>query len=218
MVRRRLLKIGFHLLYHQMAWSYDLVAWLVSLGQWAAWRRLALRFTQPGLVLELAHGTGGLFLDMVERGYQPVGIDLSPYMSRLARQRLRRRNLPAYLSRARAQQLPLQSGSFTNVIATFPTPYIFESETLAEIYRVLTPPDSLKGTPAGRLIIVMEGQVLGPQPIRGFIDWLYTITDQRDFSLSKPVADFKRHNFLAHWEVVDHEGVKAKLIIAEKVV
>ena len=218
MLSRRLLKIGFHLLYHQMAWSYDLVAWFVSLGQWAAWRRLALRFTQPGPLLELAHGTGGLFLDMVERGYEPVGIDLSPYMSRLAGQRLRRRNLPSYLSRARAQQLPFPSGSFTNVIATFPTPYIFEPETLSEVHRVLTAPDILQGTPAGRLIIVMEGQVLGPQPIRGFIDWLYTITDQRDFSLSKPVADFKRHNFVARWEIVDHEGAKAKLIIAEKVV
>ena len=197
MVRRQLLKIGFHLLYYQMAWSYDLVAWLVSLGQWAAWRRLALQFTQPGPVLELAHGTGGLFLDMMERGYQPVGIDLSPYMSRLAGGRLRRRKLPSYLSRARAQQLPFPSGSFANVIATFPTPYIFEPETLAEIHRVLKGADEAKGTPAGRLIIVMEGQVRGPQPIRGFIDWLYAITDQRDFSLIKPVADFNRHNFVA---------------------
>src|SRR5262245_492633 len=150
MVSRQLLKIGFHLLYHQMAWSYDLVAWFVSLGQWAAWLRLALRFTQPGPLLELAHGTGGLLLDMIERGYEPVGIDLSPYMSRLARQRLQRRNLPSELSRARAQQLPFPSGSFTNVIATFPTPYIFESETLAEVHRVLTAPDSLIGTPTRR--------------------------------------------------------------------
>ncbi|MGD8854953.1 MAG: hypothetical protein PVG33_01370, partial [Chloroflexota bacterium] len=29
-----LLKLGFGLLYNQMAWSYDLVSWAVSRGQW----------------------------------------------------------------------------------------------------------------------------------------------------------------------------------------
>lgn len=213
-----LIKIGFYLLYHHMAWSYDLVAWLVSVGQWAAWRRLALLFVQPGPILELAHGTGGLFIDMMDRGCQPVGLDLSPYMSRLAGQRLRRRQLPVGLSRARAQRLPFPAHSFTNIIATFPTPYIFEAETLAEVSRVLTAPDAAKGIPAGRLIIVMEGHVQGPQPLRGFIDWLYHITGQQDFPSLKPLPQFKRHNFAARWEVIEHEGAKAKLIIAEKVV
>ena len=118
-----------------MAWSYDLVAWSVSFGQWAAWRRLALLFLQPGPILELAYGTGGLFADMLDAGYQPMGIDFSPYMARLARRRLQRQNMPIPLNRAKAQALPFPSNSFSNVVATFPTNYIFEPQTLAEVYR-----------------------------------------------------------------------------------
>ena len=68
MFPRQLIQLGFHLLYHQLAFTYDAVAWLVSLGQWPAWRRLALQFVQPGPILELAYGTGGLFVDMIEAG------------------------------------------------------------------------------------------------------------------------------------------------------
>ena len=86
MLPQWLIKFGFHLLYYQFAWSYELVAWLVSFGQWTAWRRLALQFMQSGPTLELAFGTGVFFIDMVEAGYKPVGIDLSPYMARQAGQ------------------------------------------------------------------------------------------------------------------------------------
>ena len=39
-------------LYHELAWSYDIVADLVSAGQWDAWRRSVLG---PGA----GHGGGG---------------------------------------------------------------------------------------------------------------------------------------------------------------
>jgi len=202
------IKLGFHLLYHQMAWTYDLVAWVVSFGQWAQWRRLALQFVQPGPILELAYGTGGLFVDMHKAGHHPVGVDLSPYMARLARQRLQRQNLPIRLNRAKAQSLPFPSGTFANVVATFPTNYIFDGPTLAEVYRVLTP--------AGRLIIVVEGQLQGPWPIRPFINWLYKITDQHNFPDLKPLPLFKKHNFTARWETARHQGAQARLLVAAK--
>ncbi len=32
-----LIKFGFRLLYQEMAWTYDWVSWLVSLGEWRRW-------------------------------------------------------------------------------------------------------------------------------------------------------------------------------------
>jgi ubiquinone/menaquinone biosynthesis C-methylase UbiE len=211
-----LIKLGFHLLYYQLAWTYDVVAWLVSFGQWAAWRRLALQFLQPGPILELAYGTGGFFLDLLEAGYQPVGVDLSPYMARLAGQRLRRNHLTIHLSQASAQRLPFPSNYFANVVATFPTHYIFETPTLAEIYRVLMTPQVQASGSAGRLIIVVEGQLRGPWPMRPLIDWLYKITDQHNFPTIKPLPTLAAHHFDARWKTVEQQGVSARLLIAYK--
>lgn len=207
MLPRWLIKLGFHLLYHQLAFIYDAVAWLVSLGQWPAWRRLSLQFVQPGPILELAYGTGGLFADMFGDGYRPVGIDLSPFMARLTSRRLQKLGLPLPLSRARAQQLPFPADHFGSIIATFPTPYIFEPETLAEVVRVLRP--------EGRLIVVMEGHLPGPGPLRGFIEWLYQITAQRDFSDAAPLRRFEQVGLAAQWHTVERDGVRARLLIAE---
>jgi ubiquinone/menaquinone biosynthesis C-methylase UbiE len=203
-----LIKFGFHLLYNQMAWSYDAVAWAVSFGQWSAWRRLALQFAHPGPILELAYGTGGLFIDMLEAGYQPVGIDISPYMARMASRRLHRRNFTTPLSRAKAQHLPFPTATFANVIATFPTNYIFDAQTLAEVHRVLQP--------VGRLIIVVEGQLRGPWPIRPIINWLYKITDQHNFPAIKPLPLFAAQGFAARWQTVEFEGAQARLLIGDK--
>jgi len=199
-----------------MAWSYDLVAWSVSFGQWAAWRRLALLFLQPGPILELAYGTGGLFADMLDAGHQAVGIDFSPYMARLAKRRLQRQNMSIPLNRAKAQALPFASNSFSNVVATFPTNYIFDDKTLAEVYRVLKAPETGESNAAGRLIIVIEGQLRGPWPIRPVIDWLYKITDQHNFPTINPLPQFEKHNFKGRWETVEHEGVQARLLIADR--
>src|SRR5581483_5728728 len=38
------LRLAFHLLYHQLAWAYDTVAWLVSGGAWRAWARATLPY------------------------------------------------------------------------------------------------------------------------------------------------------------------------------
>jgi ubiquinone/menaquinone biosynthesis C-methylase UbiE len=208
MLPRQLLKLGFHLLYNQLAFTYDLVAWLVSFGQWAAWRRLALGFTHPGPTLELAYGTGGFFADLLEAGYRPVGIDRSPFMARLAQQKLRLKNLPAPLNRANAQHLPFPAEKFSTVIATFPTNYIFKDDTLAEIHRVLAA--------NGRLVVVFEGQLRGPWPLRPLIDWLYAITNQRGFYTLRPLSAFERHQLSARWQMVERDGATARLLIADK--
>ena len=74
---RSLLRFGFRLLYHELAWTYDLVSRVVSLGQWRTWQRTALEHLaarRGDPILELAHGTGDLQIDRPGfRLYIPLG-------------------------------------------------------------------------------------------------------------------------------------------------
>jgi len=163
---------GFRLLYHELAWSYDLVAWLVSCGQWQNWGRAALPHLVGEHVLELGHGPGHLLVTLAQEGFQPVGLDPSPQMGRLARRRLRQARQKLTLVRGRAQTLPFPACTFDSIVATFPTPYIVEPETLAEVVRTLRP--------HGRLVVVSSAQLKGSHPVVRFIEWLFSITGQRE--------------------------------------
>ena len=90
MIWKRIVDFGFHLLYNHFAWSYDIVSWSVSLGEWRKWQLASLEFVQGAAVLEIAHGPGHMLPEMVDRGLKVTALDLSPAMSRLARSRLRR--------------------------------------------------------------------------------------------------------------------------------
>lgn len=136
---RRLLRVAFRLLYNQLAWSYDAVAWVVSLGQWKDWGRTAVPFLRGPRVLDLAHGPGSLLLELAAAGFQVVGYDLSPFMGRLARSRLARHGLATPLTRGMAQALPFPDGAFNSVVSTFPAEFIFDPATPSEIARVLAP-------------------------------------------------------------------------------
>lgn len=152
----RLLRFGFRQLYTRFAWTYDAVAAVVSLGEWQVWGRAALRFieesgTSPDRkssigVLEIAHGPGHLHLSLRQAGYRAVGIDLSPQMSRIAAQRLRRAGLSNSLARANVMRLPFPDAAFDALISTFPAEFIFAPQTLREAARVLVA--------GGRLVIV----------------------------------------------------------------
>ena len=205
---RWFLKFAFHLFYNQLAWTYNLVAWLVSFGQWGTWRRTATLFLHEGLILELGHGTGGLMADMTARNLPVIGLDLSPYMARQAQRRLQRQGANPRLVRGQAQDLPFPDASFANVVATFPTEFILEPQTLTSIARVLQP--------GGCLVMVVMGYLKGPDPLRGFIDWLYRITGQREIPEPKPLARLKELDFTARWEDATLDGAKARLLVATR--
>jgi ubiquinone/menaquinone biosynthesis C-methylase UbiE len=173
----RLLRIGFRLLYNELAFTYDLVSSVVSLGAWRCWQQAVLKHldASPGaLVLELAHGTGNLQLDLNAAGYQVIGYDLSPYMGRIAWRKLRRNHLPVRLVCGRAQQLPFPANTFSAVVSTFPTNFIVEPETLIEVRRILRDD--------GHFIIVPNGVLTGTGAVETVIEWLYRITGQRNGS------------------------------------
>ena len=203
-----LLRFGFHLLYNQLAFAYDLVAWLVSFGQWAAWRRTVILFLREGPILDLAHGTGGLATDLTARGMAPVGLDLSSVMGRLASRRMLRQGMPDRLVRGRAQQLPFPKNAFGNVVATFPADFILDPETLESVTRVLLP--------GGRLIIVALGYLQGSRPLRSLVTWAYQITGQRDIPESDVIVRLREAGFSACWQDATLEGASARLLVATR--
>jgi ubiquinone/menaquinone biosynthesis C-methylase UbiE len=167
-------RFGFRLLYNEMAFTYDTVSRVVSLGQWRDWQRTALNHLQapPGsMILELAHGTGNFQIDLRAAGYRTIGFDLSRAMGRIARRKLLHRGIRPDLVRGRAQLLPFPSASFPAVISTFPTEFIIDPATLAEIHRVLEP--------GGRLIVVFNGVLTRGSVAKDALEFAYRATGQR---------------------------------------
>jgi len=167
---------AFGLFYTRLAWSYDAVAWGVSFGQWRDWGAAALPLLTGPRVLELGHGPGHLLAALAGRGYDVVGLDLSPQMGRLAR----RRTPGARLVRARAQAAPFAAGAFDGVLATFPTSYIIAPATVDAVYRLLRP--------GGRLVVVPETRLGGRGPLQAIVEWLYRVTGQRGPAAEDPAA------------------------------
>ena len=124
-------------------------------GQWRVWQQLVLSRIHGRDVLELGCGLGDLLADMLEAGYMCRAIEHSPQMVAAARATLHRRKAgPAsWVIQGSAQQLPFPAGMFDSVVSTFPSEYIYDPDTLAEVERVLRP---------GGRIIVIEGAHLLP--------------------------------------------------------
>ncbi|MCX6049632.1 MAG: class I SAM-dependent methyltransferase [Chloroflexi bacterium] len=163
-------------LYDEFAGSYDAVSWLVSLGHWAAWRRLAFDYLSPEVVteqqpaaprvLEIGFGTGELLVEMARRGMDGTGLELSSAMHKITTKKLARHRLSVARVCAVAQAMPLADASFDAILATFPAPYILEPATLAECARLLRAPKADQFGSGGRLVIVGLWVALN-QPLLG---------------------------------------------------
>jgi SAM-dependent methyltransferase len=169
-----LVRFGFRLLYNELAFTYDTVSRIVSLGQWHDWQRAALKHLDapPGApILELAHGTGQFLIDLRTAGYETFSIDVSRAMGRIARRKLQRWGYWPRLVRARAQALPFPDQRFAAVVSTFPTEFIIAPATLAEVHRVLKP--------GGRLVVVFNGLLTANTAATNALELAFRITGQR---------------------------------------
>jgi ubiquinone/menaquinone biosynthesis C-methylase UbiE len=164
------LKFFFHLLYNPFASSYDRVAAIVSRGRWIRWTYATLPYLTGERILELGHGPGHLQKAMNERGWQVFGLDLSQSMGRLAQQQLIQANQPHRLVRGTARYLPFPTAAFDQIVATFPSEYLFQSQTLAEIRRVLCP---------GGLLVVLPVAWIGRgSSVERGLESLFRVTHQ----------------------------------------
>lgn len=124
-------------LYSTYAWAYEFIAWTVSIGLWKKWRLDTLEYLRPGNVLEIGFGTGALLVEMRRRGYDVAGLELSQQMLRITKRRSKRENTDVKILRASAEYIPFPDNCFRNILATFPSNYIYLECTLKEIMRVL---------------------------------------------------------------------------------
>lgn len=159
-----LVQRGFHSLYTVFAPGYDLVAWVVSKGDWQGWGQASLAHLESGPILELGSGPGHLLPHLAATHSLAVGVELSPAMLRLARGR----QGGEALVRARAQALPFGDAAFHSVVSVFPAPYIVHPATLAEIERVLDD--------GGRLIVVDDASLDGADPWTWLVNLAYHLT------------------------------------------
>jgi ubiquinone/menaquinone biosynthesis C-methylase UbiE len=205
----RLVRFGFRLLYHEMAFTYDLVSSVVSFGQWRCWTQQVLPYLPPApaRVLELAHGTGNLQLDLRAAGYASIGLDFSPQMGQIALGKLQRAGVVPSLVRGRAGTLPFPDASFDAIVCTFPTPFILEAATLREARRVLRSD--------GRFVIVPNAVLTGGDAATAAVEWLYRATGQRGGEGFDVVGHFARHGFRARVEAAQCARSVVSVVVAE---
>ena len=148
--------------YDNIAGIYDVVDLLIP----DAWRRRATGFAY-GRVLEVGVGTGLNLPYYLKHCQEILGIDVSPRMLDRAREKAAQWKTPVKLEMMDIQDLPLSSGSFDCLIATFvfctvPDPV----KGLKECYRVLKP--------GGRLIL-LEHMGSDKKVLRRLMNWLNPI-------------------------------------------
>ena len=159
---KQFMRLFFRLLYHQLAFTYDLVAASVSFNRWKDWVMSVIPFIKGDRILEIGHGPGHLQRILLSRQLVTVAIDESRQMGYLAK---RNTAGSARLTRGLAQYLPFPNETFNTIVSTFPADYINDARTLAEVKRCLLN--------NGRFIILPVAWPKNP-----FLDWLFRVTGE----------------------------------------
>ena len=202
---RRFMRVFFNLLYHPFAFTYDLVAATVSFGKWNDWVFSIIPFIEGTRILELGHGPGHLQRILLDLELAPVAIDESAQMGTLAKRRL---GSSHKLARALAQKIPFASESFDSILATFPTEYIFDMQTLSEAYRVLRN--------RGRFIVLLAAWPKNP-----LLAWLFKVTGQSPSEAyesikSKIKRTFTQAGFKTEVQIVEVQSGSLLIVTAQK--
>ncbi len=211
------MRLFFRLLYHSFAWAYDLVSSTVSLGRWNQWVNAAGSLLTGPRVLELGYGPGHLQTYLRTAGFIPFGLDESDQMARQAFRRLSRQGYTPFLSRGLAQSLPFADQSFDSVVATFPTPYIVDPLTLAEIKRVLKPTADMRSGKSrregGRLVVLTAAWITGRSLPDRMMRTLFRVADQapsEDQALGELIEPYTNAGFNAQVRFVEVPGKQGR--------
>lgn len=210
----KVIQFGFRLLYREMSFTYDMVSKFVSLGDWHTWQQAIFNFLPPpseaDLILELAHGTGHIHADLLNRGYNTIALDFSAQMGRITQKRLYQQGLSPRLIRASGMELPFGDSQFQYVVCTFPTEFIFNPKTLSELHRVIKP--------NGQVIIVLYGELMRKNVQTRLVDVAYAVANHRPpNNLEKRVNDrVTPYGFSPTWHRVMHEKSCSSVIILKR--
>lgn len=129
-------------LFRPLGPTYDRYARLLSFGQDPRWRRFLVSRVPPTAtrILDVATGTAAVAIELVRAvpGRTVVGIDQSPEMLAVARERTR--GLPIELVEGRAESLPFADGTFDALTFTYLLRYVDDpAATMRELARVVRP-------------------------------------------------------------------------------
>ena len=118
--------------------SYERAGAVLSFGQDPLWRRFLVSRVPPlSNVLDVATGTGAVARLLLERGCTVTGLDQSPGMLAVARERLGAR---AVFLEGRAEELPFEDASFDALTFTYLLRYVEEpGAVMRELARVVRP-------------------------------------------------------------------------------
>jgi demethylmenaquinone methyltransferase/2-methoxy-6-polyprenyl-1,4-benzoquinol methylase len=131
-------------LFHGLPRWYDQVGAVMSFGQDPRWRRALVNAVDPRpgqRILDVASGTGMVAFALVERapGCEVTGLDQSPDMLNVARQRLNG-NPAITLVQGEAEQLPFPDAAFDALSFTYLLRYVDDpAATMHELARVVKP-------------------------------------------------------------------------------
>jgi ubiquinone/menaquinone biosynthesis C-methylase UbiE len=186
-----------------MAWSYDFVSAVVSVGMWKEWV-LSLVSGLPGpRILEIGHGPGHLQKKLLSDGITTFGLDFSSEMIKIANKNIQRIGLEPNLVNGLAQNLPFLEGYFDQVVTTFPTEFIVDPNSVKEIHRVLKH--------GGNLLILPVAWITGNNLFEKTAAWLFQVTGQANPPEDYHLKIFESMNFRTR---VEYRFVrKSKLLI-----
>jgi SAM-dependent methyltransferase len=154
-----------------------------------------------GEVLEVAVGTGRN-LPFYPKGVRLTGVDLSPAMLQVARDRARRLGLTVELREGDAEALPFPDASFDTVVCTLSLCTIPDDRrAVAEMYRVLRP--------GGRLLLL--DHVRSTNRLLVAVQWLVGRLSRRDHLLRRPLEHVHAQGFAVERRQRSKAGVIERL-------
>ena len=204
----KILRTFFSLLYHQLAWTYDWIASIVSLGAWQGWVQSVLPYLNGPKTLELGFGPGHLQVTLHQKGISVFGLDESSQMAKVTYRRVNELGMCPGLVRGKAQILPFADECFQQVVMTFPSEFIFNSQTIYEIHRVL-----VKG---GEAIILPVAWMTGRKPLERVVAWLNRITGETQEWDEKSLEPLKKVGFDVSWKVIEYTSSNILIIQLKK--
>ena len=184
------------------------MAALVSCGGWVNSIMAILPYLPGPNVLELGYGPGHLQLALSQAGRKVAGIDISRQMGKITRRRMGREGQEYRLVNGYAQSLCFPQQTFQQVVATYPSEYIFDPLSLQEIQRVLAP--------GGQLVILITAWLTGKsichQLTRLFIPFTKPNSTR---NLERMLLPFKEAGLTANFIQVECESTRLLLVLAQ---
>lgn len=156
-------------MFDNIAYRYDFLNRLLSLGIDVTWRRKAISFLKPSnpkIILDLATGTGDFAMEALKLNPQEViGLDLSNEMMDVGRKKASSQNVSSIVSfiQGDSEQMPFEDNYFDAITVGFGVRNFENLEKgLLEMKRVLK---------TGGKIAILEAA----KPVNPILRWLFDI-------------------------------------------